>query len=384
MDHYRLVGNTLRIAGGAGTDGILNWETTTPSRLWNTQAQSPLNVLPLTRIAPVVRAIKCGTEYGALKDICITNDNRETTLAGTNSKNHKVKMFTAEGSAGTDNAARQLFSTTFRTFNTPTAGVKVEQNVKQILHAAGANGSPTPTLVQEGLVAAVSYWGVPNRRPNWDVNVQNCERFMPATILTIDKTAQPKESRIAPAEYWSTPSSYEVTVNNRGLDVDMPPSAFSLTQAVRTPFLPPHNNWLKKISTAYPIDLEAQSWDGTEQGGADGVVPWFQPDYNLYSLEKQVAPNAELSEFILPGGVDTIHLGVTRNTPNRVGCDIMLMSNRLIGMTELAQKKEEVIGTPQVYTGGATEVLTDFTYDENAVTEADALAEFGLDSNSGE
>ena len=370
--------------GAMPNELMLNWETTTPKKLWNTQAQAPFNVLPFNRIAPVVRAIKSGTDYGGLSSLCITNDNRETTLAGTNSKNHKVKMFTAEGINDTDNGARQLFSTTFRTFNTPTAGIKVENNVKQILHAAGANGAPTATLVQEGAVAPVSFWGVPTRRPNLDVAVSSCEKFVPATVLTIDKTAQPKESRIAPEEYWSTPSTYEVTINNRGLDVNMPPSAFSLTQAARTPFLPPHNNWLKKLSTAYPIELVAQSWDGTAQGGAGGPVEWHQPDYNLYSLEKQVAPNPELTEFLQPTGVDTVHLGVSRNTPNRVGCDIMLMSNRLIGMTELAQKKQEVIGTPQVYTGGATEVLTDFTYDENAVTEADAFAEFGLDSNSGE
>jgi hypothetical protein len=91
-----------------------------------------------------------------------------------------------------------------------------------------------------------------------------------------------------------------------------------------------------------------------------------------------VASDAQLNEFIMPSVADTSQQGISRNIPNREGCDVMLVSGISTGLVELAQRKKEVIGTPQVYVGGDTPAQLDFTYDVNAVTDQEVLDTFGL------
>jgi len=351
-----------------------NWYTNNQLKLWNTQGQSPFNILPFGRLAPVLRQIKAGTP---MTDVTITNENTESTIEGTGAINMKVDLFRTEGKEGPgpdhyhENDAIKVRSTTFRSKNTPTVGTKVESNLKQLMFAAGSNGVAAPTLVQQGLVPIGTVNGVPDSRSTMGIGMAECNMH-PITLLTVGKTRFPNVHTDA-HEYFNQPNRSEITLNNRGENVEMPMSAFSLSQALRTPYLPANNHLLKRLSTAEPTTLGILSY-----GGGNGDTP----NRDFLSLVRAVASDAQLNEFIMPTVADTSQQGVTRNIPNREGCDVMLVSGISTGLAELAQRKKEVMGTPQVYVGGDTPAQLDFTYDAAAVTDQEVLDDFGLGSAS--
>jgi hypothetical protein len=312
-----------------------------------------------------------------MTDVTITNENTESTIEGTGAINMKVDLFRTEGKEGPgpdhyhENDAIKVRSTTFRSKNTPTVGTKVESNLKQLMFAAGSNGVAAPTLVQQGLVPIGTVNGVPDSRSTMGIGMAECNMH-PITLLTVGKTRFPNVHTDA-HEYFNQPNRSEITLNNRGENVDMPMSAFSLSQALRTPYLPANNHLLKRLSTAEPTTLGILSY-----GGGNGDTP----NRDFLSLVRAVASDAQLNEFIMPTVADTSQQGVTRNIPNREGCDVMLVSGISTGLAELAQRKKEVMGTPQVYVGGDTPAQLDFTYDAVAVTDREVLDDFGLGSAS--